>query len=85
MKIPAKGKVWIVPHPASLLACNARFLLGCHRCQTTCGSADPCKCCSHYKSRSAGGTTVYFPDDGLGHEQLLPMADFRAMAQTELV
>lgn len=44
-------------------------ILGCERCASVCiQSADAlCKCCRQYKTRTAGGTPVFFPDDGKGH------------------
>ena len=84
MKIFAQNKMWSVPHPISTLGSPARFILGCERCASTCVTGDPCKCCRAYGTRSAGGQLVHFPDDGRGHRQLMPMREFRELAQDEI-
>jgi hypothetical protein len=52
-----------------------RYLIGCERCATICVDGYLCKCCQAYKTKSRGGTTVYYPDDGAGHYHIGAVAD----------
>jgi hypothetical protein len=83
MKVPAQGKVWSVPDPEATYGADARYLLGCGRCKSTCCTADPCKCCRAYKTRAAGGQLNFYPEDDNGHRQIMTMAEFRHMYESD--
>ena len=62
------------------------FLLGCERCKAVCSLAPgaSCRCCSVYKTRTAGGSMIYWPEDNMHHVQLMPMIEFLARMREEV-
>lgn len=84
MTITAHGKTWTIIGAPAVLESGARYLLGCGRCKTSCVSVARCRCCRKYKTRTAGGSPSFYPDDGKGHRQLMALSEFRVIARRAL-
>ena len=93
MKITVFDRVWGVDHAAAIVRDylargpeRALFLLGCERCKSVCSllPASQCRCCAHYKTRTGGGTVIFYPDDSKHHVRLMAMTEFVARMREEV-